>query len=807
MATNVPTTRTDILSAMAEIHQTDSSEVETKVGPRIDSGEDSEDEVECDYSNDEVECDYSNDEVECDYSNDEVTTDSSEVETKIGARIDSGEDSEDEVEYDCSNDEEKQTDSSEIEAKVVKRMIEVVDFHDFHRAKVNGEEVFVVKHGSRYRRLYRSHETILEREDISLRKLGGYFVPLWMGQQNLEEVEILGELPFLLLRAKNGGIAAIHNGTLKWKHLKKTFEISLPTNGIPHFLIVGEYVASENNFKQFCFQDIVDDDDYEPENLEGRTISSFDLFCGIGGMAEGLRRSGIHKRWALDTCKYVVASYERHHPETTVIYRDALNFLREMVSQKQQEEKQMAQRKEYLDENNNAEHRGNASVVMRDGEVDLLHASPPCKTHCGSNAYGNRNAKNNHMKQESSEGIVITGKYFEQLKPTYGIVELVSGAVSKTHFDDIRALLRRLIRYGYQIRSKELNSADFGVPQTRKRVFLLIAKHGFELPRFPDTTHDINGTQTMPHGKDKRRWVSAEEAVSDLKVLDPQSRFEVASAYRTSAQNAYQCLMRSEHCYEDKPGKPPIKVVMNHNFLNGRKDKLQNMTKPVPTVYSKNQHGLYIERKTTERIFERNYTIREAMRFQSIPDHITLCGSLRRQYKSVNNAVPSLMAEKLGETIIKCSKANKFDADNHFDDLESPDLLEKEVSTWAPVHINEVYNWYNPESYEKYKKQQRGDGTASAADACNCSDCTSAAVTPNHTMAGLTYDVYYGEYWRNEEPGYGRRSTVDTGGREYVQADYELNGLDVCYEYFEKKFIDGARGSKKRKRVGCESAA
>lgn len=55
-------------------------------------------------------------------------------------------------------------------------------------------------------------------------------------------------------------------------------------------------------------------------------------------------------------------------------------------------------------------------------------------------------------------------------------------------------------------------------------------------------------------------------------------------------------------------------------------------------------------------------------------------------------------------------------------------------------------------------------------------------------MAGLVFDIYYGDDWRNQTPGYGRRSVNDTEGTPYFQPDYDFGpGQDICYEFFEKE--------------------
>jgi DNA (cytosine-5)-methyltransferase 1 len=64
--------------------------------------------------------------------------------------------------------------------------------------------------------------------------------------------------------------------------------------------------------------------------------------------------------------------------------------------------------------------------------------------------------------------------------------------------------------------------------------------------------------------------------------------------------------------------------------------------------------------KQTERchpIKNRPLTIRESARIQTFPDTYEFAGSVSSQYKQIGNAVPVVLAYKLGRSIIKCLSA------------------------------------------------------------------------------------------------------------------------------------------------------
>jgi len=87
------------------------------------------------------------------------------------------------------------------------------------------------------------------------------------------------------------------------------------------------------------------------------------------------------------------------------------------------------------------------------------------------------------------------------------------------------------------------------------------------------------------------------------------------------------------------------------------KDKMRRIrwNEPAPTVVAHLAKDGYM---FIHPFHDRTITVREAARFQSFPDSFEFSGSMTSQFRQVGNAVPPLLAKKLGEAILQSIKQN-----------------------------------------------------------------------------------------------------------------------------------------------------
>ena len=164
------------------------------------------------------------------------------------------------------------------------------------------------------------------------------------------------------------------------------------------------------------------------------TIKFFDMFSGIGGFRAGLERAGGYA--CIGHCeidKYADRAYREVHnvKENEVFYEDATTINPEEMPQ-----------------------------------FDLLCAGFPCQSF---SIAGRRKGFDDQRGTLFFEIARVAGKR----RPAYLLLENVPGLLSHDRGRTFTAILSTLSELGYHVEFQVLNSKDFGVPQSRKRLYII----------------------------------------------------------------------------------------------------------------------------------------------------------------------------------------------------------------------------------------------------------------------------------------------------------------------------------------------
>ncbi len=224
-----------------------------------------------------------------------------------------------------------------------------------------------------------------------------------------------------------------------------------------------------------------------------RRIRAIDLFSGAGGSSWGARLAGVDVVAGFDAWDAAKQAFETNFPDAAFFH----NFLEEL----------------------------NPVAVRRAiGPIDLILASPECSSHSPAKGAAER-------CDRSRDTAFQVVRFADALTPRWIVVENVVSMRKWSGYGKFKGALERL---GYHIREEVLNSADFGVPQRRRRLFLLCDRKA--QPRSVlatrtkhtsvSTAIDMNGTHPLSPLRTKRRAsATLERAERAIAVVGQQRPF------------------------------------------------------------------------------------------------------------------------------------------------------------------------------------------------------------------------------------------------------------------------------------------
>lgn len=350
------------------------------------------------------------------------------------------------------------------------------------------------------------------------------------------------------------------------------------------------------------------------------SLNVIDLFCGCGGLSKGFEMAGYNILLGIDNNAPALLTFERNHKGSVGVNADL----------------------------SNPKTFDTIEEIVNGRSIDVIIGGPPCQ---GFSLTGPR-----QFDDERNKLYLAMIETVRRFKPRAFIVENVPGMATLYKGEVKNEILRRFTDMGYNTHCQILCSADYGVPQIRKRlvfVGLLNSKKPFEFPApYLDPDH----------------YVTCEQAIGDLPSLTDTLGADV-SEYECAPYTDYQRLMRGD-----------CDVLYNHKAIDHKqfvKDTIALVPdggnwKDLPpgvgesrifhmawTRYRSDRPSRTIDtghRNNFHYKWNRCPTVRESARLQSFPDDFVFLGNKGQQDRQVGNAVPCLMAKAIAEQLEKYLK-------------------------------------------------------------------------------------------------------------------------------------------------------
>lgn len=348
------------------------------------------------------------------------------------------------------------------------------------------------------------------------------------------------------------------------------------------------------------------------ENKMETNLNVIDLFCGCGGLSYGFEKAGYNILLGIDNDAKALETFELNHQGAKSICGDITKVT----------------------------YKDDIKPLIGDKTIDVIIGGPPCQ---GMSLSGPRKFDDPRNK------LYLTYiRLVEEIRPKAFVIENVPGLVGLFGGQIKDSIIQKFTDMGYSIQYKILCSADYGVPQNRKRVVFVGIKEGdFEYPSAIEEK------------------VSCSMALSDLPSLENELGSENAP-YLMEPQNDYQKIMRRNSgmvknhiaaSHSDRVKKIISLVPDGGNYKDLPEEYINSRNfhvawtrfasnKPAPTIDTGHRHHFHYK-------YNRVPTVRECARLQSFPDDFVFLGNKTQQFRQVGNAVPPLMAQCIAEQLKK----------------------------------------------------------------------------------------------------------------------------------------------------------
>jgi len=384
-----------------------------------------------------------------------------------------------------------------------------------------------------------------------------------------------------------------------------------------------------------------------------------DLFSGVGGFTLGSEATGRYRTVLMVDSDYSAAlTFKRNRPQARYWPKDLSKVTGGELLE---------------------------TAGLEPEQIDVLTAGPPCQ---GLSKVGTR-----QLDDPRNELLKHTAELIGELRPKLAIIENVPALWWEEHGELFIELADALDGEGYNLDMEVLEAWRFGVPQLRRRLFILATREDIDYgsaKRFPSgqewerfTARDLiraaeNGEPLCPPS------LSVEEAIGDLPSI-PAGGGKEAMGYAGEPISDYQRARRGKmdilFNHRSRDHSPAILKKMEMIPEGGRNQELadeqrlrstegeyfsqayarlhhQGIAQTITTYFHNPGSGRFTHYRDL-----RALSVREAARFQSFNDDFMFIGKAEQQMRHVGNAVPVLLAQQLVDHVADLLTGRATDED------------------------------------------------------------------------------------------------------------------------------------------------
>ncbi|MGX5691747.1 DNA cytosine methyltransferase [Dermacoccus abyssi] len=383
-------------------------------------------------------------------------------------------------------------------------------------------------------------------------------------------------------------------------------------------------------------------------SIDVRRPLAVDLFAGAGGLSLGLEQAGYDIAASVEYDPIHAAVHEFNFPYGKTFAADVSKITGAQIREESE---------------------------IGDREIHLVAGGPPCQ---GISMIGRRaiDDPRNALLKEFVRVVL-------ELQPRYFLMENVAGLMVGKHrqlLDEVVEMFEESGAYDVLTPVKVLQAADYGTPQSRRRMILLGARKGVSLPAYPEATHTprtIKGL--LPKAGKLPLGASVLEALGDLPDADQYDEllhddnvegvvYSKASEYAARLRGTkpdptdfsrprphVDALTSSARTVHTKKSidrfraADPGTTESVSRFLRLHPDGLCNTLR----AGTASDRGAYTAPRPIHPVYPRVITVREAARLHGYPDWFRFHVTKWNGFREIGNSVPARLGRAVGAAILE----------------------------------------------------------------------------------------------------------------------------------------------------------
>lgn len=413
--------------------------------------------------------------------------------------------------------------------------------------------------------------------------------------------------------------------------------------------------------------------------MEKRRPIAVDLFAGAGGMTLGFEQAGFDVLASVEIDPIHCATHEFNFPFCTVLCKSVEDTTGQEIRQRSE---------------------------IGDREIDAVICGSPCQ---GFSLMGKR------VFDDPRNSLVFHfHRLVLELQPKYFVMENVRGITVGEHKKILKSLISEFKTHGYQVEEnyQVLNAANYGVPQSRERLFLLGARKDVRLPKYPQPITQVAKPNNFTSQNNLPIGPTVWDAIGDLPEVENYSDLlEKDSIYAEYGKPSnYALALRGISTLADDYSrdrqfdsrilsssfrtKHSLTTIQRfHETSQGEREPISRFYKLHPAgvcntlrAGTDRTKGSFTSPRPIHPFTPRCITVREAARLHSYPDWFRFHVTKWHGFRQVGNSVPPLLAKAVAIEIIRSLKVLPIKP-NFQQQLGDETLLQLKISQAAQRYL------------------------------------------------------------------------------------------------------------------------